>query len=199
MSFLLNLKSVMLNNPTIWTSKITMDSQISLIGKGSSKILLQATMCVVNMKGLIESKTETSKAPIIVNKMMTAMVETIGPTLFLAKDENAKDNEATVHKAKNAMTKAKPNLQARSASGIINNPSEFSTIKSPLPNIHLATNKDRNPNQRVIINVYMVAANHLERTIPVREIGFVANIRIVPAASSPESKSPVTKEIKRGT
>ena len=150
------------------------------------------------MYGFIASKTETSKVPIMVNKMITDMVETMGPTLFLANAENARDKVATVHKARNAMSSAKPKRHAKSAYGMINKPLEFNTIKSPEPNIHFATKSDKNPSQTVIINVYRVAANHLDKTIPARVMGLVASMRMVPDASSPESKSPVTKEINRG-
>lgn len=99
------------------------------------------------------AKTETSKVPIMVNKMITDMVETMGPTLFLAKAEKASDKVATVHKARKAMRSANPKRHAKSASGMINKPLEFNTIKSPVPNIHFATKRDKNPNQTVIIRV----------------------------------------------
>ena len=130
-----------------------MDSHMALVGNGSSNILRHAAICVVNMYGLIESKTETSKVPIMVKSIITAMVETMGPTLFFAKAENASESEATVHNAKNATTKANPKRQAKSDSGMINKPFELRTIKSPVPNTHLATNKERKPNHKVIIKV----------------------------------------------
>ena len=39
---------------------------------------------------------------------------------------------------------------------------------------------------------------NFEKTMFVREIGFVANIRIVPIAASPEMRSPVTKATNKG-
>ena len=69
-------------------------------GTGSSKKDLQDAMCVVNKNGLIESKTETSKDPMMVNKMIMAMVLTIGPIEFSAKAERQMDKVEIVSKAR---------------------------------------------------------------------------------------------------
>ena len=45
----------------------------------------------------------------------------------------------------------------------------------------------------------MAPAINFDKTIWLREIGLVANIRIVPIAASPEIKSPVTKATSKGT
>ena len=69
-------------------------------GTGSSKNERQEAMCVVNKKGFIESKTETSKDPIMVNKIMIAMVLTMGPIEFSAKADRQIDKVEMVNKAK---------------------------------------------------------------------------------------------------
>lgn len=67
---------------------------------GSSKKLLQEAMCVVNKNFFIESKTVTSKDPIIVNRIIIPIVETIGPIEFSAKADRQIEREDTVSKAK---------------------------------------------------------------------------------------------------
>lgn len=69
-------------------------------GTGSSKNERQDAMCVVKRKGLMESKTETSKVPIIVKRMMMDMVLTIGPMEFSAKADKQIDKVEIVSKAK---------------------------------------------------------------------------------------------------
>ena len=91
-------------------------------------------MWVVNKYGLIESKTVTSKLPIMVNTMIIAIVATIGPIEFSAKADKQIESVATVKSAKNATQKPSPKRQRISASCKITNPSLFKTIKSPEPN-----------------------------------------------------------------
>ena len=69
-------------------------------GTGSSKKDLQDAICVVNKNGVTESKTETSKDPMMVNKMIIAMVLTIGPIEFSAKAERQMDKVEMVRKAR---------------------------------------------------------------------------------------------------
>ena len=57
-------------------------------------------MCVVNKNFLIESKTVTSKEPIMVKRIMIPMVVTIGPIEFSAKADRQIEREDTVNKAK---------------------------------------------------------------------------------------------------
>lgn len=80
----------------------------------------------------------------------------------------------------------------------ITSPSLFNTIKSPVPKIHLETINAKNPSQMVKIKVYTAPAINFDKIIFVREIGFVASIRTVPIAASPEIKSPVTKATNKG-
>ena len=97
MSFLLNLIIAMDTSKTLWTTSIIIELKILEYGTGSSKKLLQDAIWVVNKKGLIFWKTETSIDPIIVNKIITAIVETIGPIEFSAKAEKQIDTEETAH------------------------------------------------------------------------------------------------------
>ena len=69
---------------------------MSALGKGSSKKLRHAAMCVVNKKGRIESKTGTSNVPIMVNKMIIPIVETIGPIEFSEKQDKVKASVAII-------------------------------------------------------------------------------------------------------
>ncbi len=64
-----------------------MELKISSIGTGISKRLLHDAMCVVINNGWMDWNNGTSKEPIIVNKMITAMVVTIGPMEFSEKTE----------------------------------------------------------------------------------------------------------------
>ena len=57
-------------------------------------------MCVVNKNFFIESKTVTSKEPIMVKRIMIPMVVTIGPIEFSAKADRQIEREDTVNKAK---------------------------------------------------------------------------------------------------
>jgi len=75
---------------------------------GSSKKLLQEAMCVVNKNFFIESKTVTSKEPIMVKRIMIPMVVTIGPIEFSAKADRQIEREDTVSKAKYATIKLQP-------------------------------------------------------------------------------------------
>jgi hypothetical protein len=69
-------------------------------GTGSSKNDRQDAMWVVNKKGLMESKTETSSVPMMVNRIMIDMVLTIGPMEFSANADKQMDNVEIVSKAK---------------------------------------------------------------------------------------------------
>ena len=93
MSFLLNLIIAIDTSKTLWTTSIIIELKILEYGTGSSKKLLQDAIWVVNKKGLILWKTETSIDPIIVNKIITAIVETIGPIEFSANAEKQIDTE----------------------------------------------------------------------------------------------------------
>jgi hypothetical protein len=73
-------------------------------------------MWVVNKYGFMLSNTVTSKVPMIVNKMIIAMVATIGPTEFSAKADKQIDNVATVKRDKNATQKPNPKRHKISAS-----------------------------------------------------------------------------------
>lgn len=53
-------------------------------------------MWVVNKKGFTFSNTETSIVPIMVNKIITAIVETIGPIEFSANAEKQIETDETV-------------------------------------------------------------------------------------------------------
>ena len=64
----------------------------------------------------MESKTVTSKVPIMVNRMIIAMVETIGPTEFSAKADKQIERVATVNSDKKATQNPKPKRQRMSAS-----------------------------------------------------------------------------------
>ena len=110
-------------------------------------------MCVVNKKGLIFSKTETSKDPIMVKRIITAIVETIGPIEFSANAEKQIDKEDTVSNDKKATIKLKPYLHKISCSGRITKPSLVSTIRSPVPNITFATKRAKKTSHKVRINV----------------------------------------------
>ena len=108
MSFLLNLIIAIDTSKTLWTTSIIIELKILEYGTGSSKKLLQDAIWVVNKKGLILWKTETSIDPIIVNKIITAIVETIGPIEFSAKAEKQIETEETVKSDKKATIKLKP-------------------------------------------------------------------------------------------
>ena len=84
------------------------DSWMRPHGTGSSKKLLHEAMCVVNKYGLMLSKTETSKEPIIVNKIIIDIVETIGPIEFSANAERQMDKVEIVNNAKYATKKLNP-------------------------------------------------------------------------------------------
>ncbi len=134
----------------------------------------------------------------MVNKMMMAIVETIGPIEFSANADNAMESVETVKSAKNATQNPSPKRHKISASCKITKPSLFSTIKSPVPKICRETNKAKKPSHKVKNKVYMAPAMNFDKTMFVREIGFVANMRIVPIAASPEMRSPVTKATNKG-
>ena len=76
------------------------DSWILPHGTGSSKKLRQDAMWVVNRYGLMLSKTDTSKEPIIVKRMIIAIVETIGPMEFSANADKQIDKVEIVKSAK---------------------------------------------------------------------------------------------------
>ncbi len=129
---------------------------------------------------------------------MIAIVATIGPMEFSEKAERQSESVATVNKAKNATQNPKPKRHKISASGRMTKPSLFKTIKSPVPNTKCETTIDKNPSHKVNNKVYIAPAMNFESTICVREMGFVANIRMVPIAASPEIKSPVTNATNNG-
>ena len=79
-----------------------MEFLMSRIGMGSSKNERQEAMWVVNKKGLTESKTWTSKVPIMVNNNIMDIVVTIGPIELSVKQDRQIDKELTVNSAKNA-------------------------------------------------------------------------------------------------
>ena len=81
-------------------------------------------------------KVGTSRDPIIVNNMITDIVDTIGPIELSEKTEKQMDIHAIANKDKNAKQNPPAYLQKISASEIITNQSLLSTIKSPSPNIH---------------------------------------------------------------
>lgn len=126
---------------------------MSFNGTGFSKKLLQAAICVVNKYGLIVSKTVTSKLPMIVNKIITDIVATIGPMEFSVNADKQIESEETVSKDKKATQKPKPKRQRMSASFKITNPSLFKTIKSPVPKINRETKSAKNPSQTTIKKV----------------------------------------------
>ena len=113
-----------------------MELKISSIGTGISKRLLHEAMCVVINNGWMDWNNGTSREPIIVNKIMTAMVVTIGPMEFSEKTEKQIDMQAMEKSDRKAKQKPYAYRHEISSSGIITNPSELSTIKSPVPKIH---------------------------------------------------------------
>ena len=113
-----------------------MELKISSIGTGISKRLLHEAMCVVINNGWMDWNNGTSREPIIVNKIMTAMVVTIGPMEFSEKTEKQIDMHAMEKSDRKAKQKPYAYRHEISNSGIITSPSELSTIKSPVPKIH---------------------------------------------------------------
>ena len=81
-------------------TRIVTELRMVVHGTGSSKNERQEAMCVVKRKGLMESKTETSKVPIIVKRMMMDIVLTIGPMEFSANADKQMDKVEIVNKAK---------------------------------------------------------------------------------------------------
>ena len=69
-------------------------------GTGSLKKERQEAMWVVKSQGLTWSNTLTSNEPIMVKRIITAMVETIGPMELSAKAEKAMESVAMVMSAK---------------------------------------------------------------------------------------------------
>ena len=96
---------------------------------GFSKKLLQDAMCVVNKKGLMLSKTVTSSVPIMVKRMMIAIVATIGPMEFSANADRQIDKEETVNNARKATRNPAPNRHIISCSCRMVRPSLLSTIR----------------------------------------------------------------------
>ena len=93
-------------------------------------------MCVVNKYGFNELNAEISIDPIIVNKIIIAIVETIGPIELSEKTDKQMDREEIVKSDKKETQKADKNLHATSTSFKITRPSLFKTMTSPLPNNH---------------------------------------------------------------
>ena len=67
------------------------------IGTGISNKLRHEDMCVVSRKGCKLLKLDTSREPIIVNKIITAIVLTIGPMELSEKTEKQIDMVATAN------------------------------------------------------------------------------------------------------
>ncbi len=139
-----------------------MDSLIWSQGNGSSKNDLHEAMCVVNKKGLIGSKTGTSKVPMMVKNKIIAIVLTMGPIELLEKQERQMDKELMVKSAKKATQKAPTYLQRISFSIKITNPSELSTIISPVPNKNRPIPTAMKPSQKTIKRVYKPPAKNLD-------------------------------------
>jgi len=108
MSFLLNLTIAINTSITLCANKITTDCIILLVGIGFSKKLLHEAMWVVNRKGLILSKTETSKDPIMVKRMIIAIVDTMGPMELSAKADKQMESVEIVSRERNATKKLRP-------------------------------------------------------------------------------------------
>ena len=89
MSLRLNLKTATATNKMLWANRIQTDSHMADHGTGSLKKERQEAMCVVKSQGLTWSNTLTSNEPIMVKRIITAMVETIGPMELSAKAEKA--------------------------------------------------------------------------------------------------------------
>ena len=89
-----------ITNMRLWATKMVTELRMVVHGTGSSKNERQDAMWVVNKKGLMESKTETSKVPIIVKRMIIAIVLTIGPIEFSANADKQMDKVEIVSKAK---------------------------------------------------------------------------------------------------
>ncbi len=100
MSLRLNLNIAIATNKMLWANKIQTDSQIADHGTGSLKKERQEAMWVVKSQGLTWSNTLTSKEPIMVKRIITAIVETIGPIELSAKAEKAIESVAMVMSAK---------------------------------------------------------------------------------------------------
>lgn len=198
MSFLLNLYTAIATSTMLCTTRITIDWMMEEKGTGSSKKLRQDAMCVVKRYGLMLSNTVTSKLPMMVNNIIIAIVETIGPMEFSANADNAMESVETVKSDKNATQNPSPKRHKTSASCKMTKPSLLRTIKSPVPKICREMNKATNPSHNVKNKVYIAPAMNFDKTMFVREIGFVANMRIVPIAASPEMRSPVTKATNKG-
>ena len=139
--------------PTIWAISTATDWRIAFVGSGSAKKLRHAIMWVVNKKGRMGSKTATSRVPIIVKKMIIAIVLTMGPMEFSEKHDRVVAKVAMVIRAKYDTPNPQKNRQGRSLACKITNPSLFSTIKSPMPNSSWLTKIAIMPNHSKIISV----------------------------------------------
>lgn len=84
----------------MWAISTTTDCMMASVGKGSAKKLRHAMVWVVNKKGRMLSNTDTSSVPIIVKKMITAIVLTIGPIEFSEKHDKVVAKVAMVIRAK---------------------------------------------------------------------------------------------------
>ena len=84
----------------LWANKIQIESQMAAQGTGSLKNERQEAMCVVNNQGLTWSNTLTSRVPMMVKRIITAIVDTMGPIELSAKAENAMDSVAMVMSAR---------------------------------------------------------------------------------------------------
>ena len=108
MSLRLNLKSATATKTTLCASRIQIDSIMADHGTGSLKKERQEAIWVVNNHGFTASKTLTSSEPIMVKRIITAIVETIGPIELSAKAEKASESVEMVIKAKYATINANP-------------------------------------------------------------------------------------------
>jgi hypothetical protein len=155
-------------------------------------------MYEINKNGLIRLKIPRFIDETRFKRMMIAMVVSIGPNELFDIEDIINERAATVAMLIIANPKAIVNLPANSASGMI-----FSvprkTIISPFPKII-------NPAGRLIIPIkstraaeYMSAAKNLAFTSRLRETGLVSSILKVPFWASPDSRSPVTRMMSKGT
>ena len=98
-------------------------------------------------------KVGTSRVPMIVNNIITDIVDTIGPIELSEKTEKQIDIHAIANNDKNAKQNPPAYLQTISVSEIMTKPSLLSTIKSPSPNIHWDTISAKKASQVVKRNV----------------------------------------------
>lgn len=130
-------------HPTICSSRIPADCNTGDQDTGESKNPFQPIMWVVKRKGLIVLKMGISMVVRIVKRMITLIVETIGPIEFSAKMESRKESAATVVMAMAAKPKAAKYRQSTSAWFSTTTSSLLRIIRSPVPKIHTETSSAR--------------------------------------------------------